>query len=136
MNQVLVRGFVLGVIAALMLGSAGMTGERPAGERSAEEAGKKLFIRCVACHSLSAEDGRILAGPHLDGIVGRKVASVEGFKYSDAMRALSITWDEAELDRLLMKPQSIIPGLCMPFMGLAKAEDRAALIAFLKNPVD
>lgn len=100
---------------------------------SMAQAGKKHFIRCVACHSMSAEAPSNL-GPHLEGIVGRKVAAVEGFKYSDALRAHDFVWDEAQLDRWLKSPQADVPGMCLPFMGLAKPEDRQAFIAYLKNP--
>lgn len=96
--------------------------------------GRKHFVRCVSCHTTKA-DARSMTGPHLAGIVGRKVASVEGFAYSDTMRALNFTWDEARLDRFLKSPQADIAGLCLPFTGLPKPEDRAAFIAYLEGPV-
>lgn len=102
-------------------------------EPSLAEAGKKHFIRCVACHTMSA-DARPGIGPHLEGIVGRQSAAVEGFKYTDAMRAHAVVWDEATLDAWLEAPQADVPGLCLPFTGLRKADDRAALIAYLKGP--
>ncbi len=97
------------------------------------QAGKRHFIRCNACHSISSE-ARPLTGPHLEGIVGRKVAAVEGFKYTERLHAQDFAWDEARLDRWLTAPQADFPGMCLPFTGLAKPEDRAAFIAYLKNP--
>lgn len=96
------------------------------------EAGRKLFIRCAACHSVTPTIPP-RTGPHLEGIVGRKVASVPGYTYSAALRAQTYTWDEAQLDRWLQNPQGDIPGLCLPFRGYPKAADRRALISYLKN---
>ena len=95
--------------------------------------GKKHFIRCAACHSVSAQ-ARSTTGPHLEDIVGRRVASVEGFAYSDALRAKDFIWDEARLDEFLKSPRDAHPGMCLTFMGLSRPEDRAALIAYLKAP--
>lgn len=94
--------------------------------------GKRQFIRCVGCHS-TRTSGLQLQGPSLVGIVGRQVASVEGYGYSDGLRALSFTWDAPHLDRLLTRPDDILPGLCKPFMGLHKEEDRKALIVYLST---
>ena len=115
--------------ATVMLAASAAFAEQP----PLAQAGKKHFIRCVACHSMSAEAPPKL-GPHLEGIVGREVASVEGFNYSDALRVQGFTWDEAQLDKWLTSPQADIPGLCLPFTGLAKAEERRAFIAYLKHP--
>lgn len=120
---------MIALLAALPLfAGAAATVERPV----PAQAGKKHFIRCVACHSVSAAS-RPTTGPHLQGIVGRKAGSVEGFHYT-TLRAQTFLWDEQRLDRWLKAPQADFPGLCLPFTGLAKPEDRAALIAYLKNP--
>ncbi len=73
-------------------------------------------------------------GPHLENIVGRPAASVDGFEYSEEMRALDVVWDEATLDDWLKQPQALVPDLCMPFLGIANPEHRRALIAYLSNP--
>lgn len=114
-------------IALLAMGAA------PPGPPQPAAAGKRIFIRCAGCHSLSAQ-ARPMTGPHLQAIVGRKVASVEGYTYSQALRTRNFRWDEARLDRWLSAPQAEIAGLCLPFTGLAKPADRAALIAYLKQP--
>lgn len=97
------------------------------------QSGKKYFTRCAACHTLSSTS-RTLTGPHLENIVGRKAASVHGFAYTKRLLSQSFVWDIAHLDRWLTKPQADFPGMCLPFTGLPKAQDRAALIAYLKNP--
>ena len=100
---------------------------------SPAQKGRKLFIRCVACHAMSAA-ARPMAGPHLEGIVGRPVAAVPDFTYSDDLRGQNFIWDEARLDAFLEAPQAHHPGMCLTFHGLARPEDRTALIAYLKNP--
>ena len=95
--------------------------------------GKRLFLRCTACHTVSAKaPGKV--GPHLEGIVGRKAGSIAGFGYSPAMKGAKIVWNEATLDKWLQRPQSVVPGTTMAFAGLTKPEDRKALIAYLKKP--
>ncbi|HKY81354.1 MAG TPA: c-type cytochrome [Sphingobium sp.] len=121
---------MVALLAALpLIAATAARGERPLPAL----AGKKHFIRCVACHSVSAAS-RPMTGPHLEGIVGRKAASVEGFHYTKILRTQTFLWDEQRLDRWLKAPQADFAGLCLPFTGLAKPEDRAALIAYLKNP--
>lgn len=92
--------------------------------------GKLLYIQCRACHELKA-GAPSLMGPNLHGIVGRKAAAVPGFNYSPAFRKAKLTWDVATLDKWLQRPSALVPGNTMAFPGLPKAEDRAALIAWL-----
>lgn len=95
--------------------------------------GKRLFLRCVACHATSAKTPAKV-GPHLQGIVGRKAGAVTGFGYSPAMKASKVVWTEATLDSWLQRPQAVVPGTSMAFAGLPNAADRKALIAYLKKP--
>ena len=94
-------------------------------------AGKKVFNQCAACHSLVKDKNGL--GPSLNGVVGRKSATAEGFKnYSPAMQNAGIVWNEETLDKYLTDPKAFIPGNRMIFLGLKKDDDRANLIAFLK----
>lgn len=95
------------------------------------EAGKAVFKKCLACHAL---DGKNKVGPHLDGVVGRKAGTVEGFNYSDAMKNSGKTWDDATLDAYLADPKGNIPGNKMVFVGIKDEKDRKDLIAYLKAP--
>jgi cytochrome c len=94
------------------------------------DAGKAVFAQCAACHSV---DGATIAGPTLKGIIGRKAGSVPGFRYSRAMKNAPIVWDVSSIDAYVTEPQKFIPGNLMPFSGLPDANDRAALIAYLKT---
>ncbi len=96
--------------------------------------GKKVFNKCKACHFVDKEKNKV--GPYLKGVVGRKAAAVEGFKYSKAMQAKAaegLVWTEENLDKYLAAPKKFIPGNKMAFAGLKKAEDRANVIAYLKS---
>ena len=94
--------------------------------------GKKLFTKCKACHNADAEKNKV--GPHLVGIVGRKAASAAGYtKYSKALKESGIVWDEANLDKWLTNPKGMYPGTKMIYPGLKKAEDRKAIIEYLKT---
>lgn len=94
--------------------------------------GRLLFLQCRACHELKPT-GAELVGPHLGGLIGRKVAGVEGFGYSSALRAQSFVWDRARLDAWLASPGKMVPGNTMAFAGIAGDADRAALIAYLET---
>ena len=72
-------------------------------------------------------------GPTLAGVFGRLAGTVDGFKYSDAMKSSGLIWDDANIDAYLEKPKKFMPGNKMVFPGLKKPDDRANLIEFLKG---
>jgi cytochrome c len=96
--------------------------------------GEQVFKKCAACHSIADNANRV--GPSLLGVVGRKTASVEGFSYSDSMKAFAATgavWDEKTLDTYLTNPRATVAATKMAFPGLKDQADRDNLIAFLKS---
>ncbi len=97
-------------------------------------AGEKVFQRCVSCHVVVDKTNK--KGPTLRGVVGRPVASVDGFAYSDAMKAFGATgavWDEATLDKFLKDPIGFVIGVKMVIAPVRRDTERADLIAFLKS---
>ena len=92
--------------------------------------GVDLFRKCLTCHS-PEKGGPTRLGPNLWGIVGRKVADVSGFRYSDAMKAHAGQWTWEELAKYLHKPAEAIPGNKMLFEGLADDRDLADLLSYL-----
>lgn len=91
--------------------------------------GKTLFSRCAACHAVTAQNK---VGPGLAGVFGRKAASVDGFRYSKALTATDIVWDDATLEQFLAGPAKMVPGTSMA-VSVPKPEDRTNLIAYLKT---
>jgi cytochrome c len=96
--------------------------------------GEAVFKKCKACHVADEPKNRV--GPNLVNLIGRKAASVEDYKYSDAMKAKGeegVVWDEATFDTYITKPKDFVPGTKMVFTGLPKEEDRQNLIAYFKS---
>jgi cytochrome c2 len=94
--------------------------------------GQLLAARCVTCHAIGDGSSHSL-GPDLTGVVNRRIAAAEGYRYSDAMSKLSGTWTESALDQFLANPQRFAPGTTMAFEGIPGASDRAQLIQYLKT---
>ena len=107
----------------------------PAATKVAEltpmERGARIYKRCQSCHTLE-EGGKHRVGPNLWDIYGSKAGSKEGFAYSKAMLASGVTWDEDSMDQYMTRPKEFMPGNKMSFIGLKKAEDRAAVQAYIK----
>jgi cytochrome c len=103
----------------------------PQAESPQLKRGRLLYLQCRACHELKPS-GAALVGPHLAGIVGRKAAGVAGFAYSPVLASQSFDWDRERLDQWLVSPGKMLPGNTMAFAGIASADDRAALIAYLE----
>ena len=96
-------------------------------------AGKTVFKKCMACHAADKDQNKV--GPHLVGIAGRKAAAIEGFAYSDAIKAKGaegLVWDDANITAYVKAPKEFIAGNKMAFAGLKKDEDIVNLIAYLK----
>ncbi len=95
------------------------------------EAGKAVFNKCKACHSVEA--GKNMVGPSLAGIAGRKAGTGAGFNYSDAMKAYGKEWDDKALDAYIADPKTAVAGNKMVFVGIKDEADRKNLIAYLKT---
>lgn len=96
------------------------------------EAGKKVFAQCRACHQIGPE-AKNAVGPKLNGVIGRKAGSVEGFQYSDANKNSGVTWNEDTFRKYIVDPKKLIPGTKMIFPGLKKEADIENVLAFLKT---
>ncbi|MBI3503204.1 MAG: cytochrome c family protein [Proteobacteria bacterium] len=96
-------------------------------------AGEGVFKRvCSTCHNPTVDGPRKL-GPTLHGVVGRKVASVEGFRYSTAKRDADLVWTPEKLNVYLLNPREFMPGTTMAYAGLKSDTDRGNLIAYLQT---
>ncbi len=97
----------------------------------ANDPGAQVFRACVACHTLSADEGN-KAGPSLAGIFGRKIATLPGYRYSDALKHMNIVWTPETVAKMFeVGPMTYTPGTKMPEQKIGSAEDRKALVEFL-----
>lgn len=117
-------------LAALVLHAApAAAGPVPPGN---PDRGASVFRQCTACHT--TEPDRHLTGPSLAGVFGRKAGAAPGFgRYSDALRASGIVWNDRTLDAWLENPQQTVPGNYMTFPGIRDDDQRADLIAYLER---
>ena len=98
-------------------------------------AGKKIFRKCKSCHAVG-EGAKNKAGPHLNNLIGRRMGSIEGFKYSSAFKLAAKEeriWSEATLDEFLTEPKVYAKGTKMSFRGLKKEKDRIAIYEYLRQ---
>jgi cytochrome c len=118
-------------IACVLLSSSA-SAQAPAAQGADATAGQQAFNNaCRTCHTVKDGDNR--QGPSLYKIVGRKAGSLPGYSYSSAMKQAGFVWDADKLDRFIANPDAIVSGNNMkPFSGVAPADDRARIIAFLQ----
>jgi cytochrome c len=94
--------------------------------------GRQAFRACMPCHSLAPD--RNMTGPSLAGLWGRRAGSLESFeRYSPALRAADIVWNEASLDPWMADPAHMVPGNRMSFAGIKDDQTRTDLITFLRQ---
>ncbi len=97
--------------------------------------GEAVFRKCRACHDVGP-NAKNKVGPHLNQIIGRKAASLEGYSYSPAFKAFGENggvWDEETLMKYLAKPNAMVQRTRMVFPGLRDEQDRKDIIAYLKK---
>jgi cytochrome c len=94
--------------------------------------GAQVFKACIACHTLSEDDGN-RAGPTLHRIMGRKIATAPGYAFTPALKGMEITWSRETVARLFeIGPTAYTPGTKMPEQTINNAADREALVDFLE----
>jgi cytochrome c len=100
------------------------------------EKGKALYQQqCFICHTID-KGGANKVGPNQWDVVGKKKASHPGFSYSTALQAKGGEWTYEDLNHMIFKPTAFVRGTKMAYAGLAKEQDRADLIAYLRTMAD
>lgn len=111
---------------------AAAAADSQAAQRALIARGEILSFSCRPCHGLAPGEESPM-GPHLHGVFGRPAGQLPGFDYSPAMRESGIVWTPETLDAWLARPDGFLPGNDMAFAGFRSAEDRRALIAYLRE---
>ncbi|GLI93307.1 cytochrome c-554 [Methylocystis echinoides] len=124
MKTISLLTFAASVAFAASAGQAFAAGDAAAGE--------KVFAKCKACHQVG-EGAKNAVAPELNGLSGRKAGSVEGYNYSEPMKASGITWDEASFKEFIKNPKAKVPGTKMIFQGLASEGDQDNVWAYLSQ---
>ena len=123
-------------LARAMLAAALVAGPvAEAAETADADRGAKLWVQCRCCHDLG-EGARNRVGPHLNSLFGRPAAGIDGYAYSSDMEragADGLVWNAETLDHYIENPRSLVTGTRMAFRGIDEAQDRADLIAFLRQ---
>ena len=114
-------GITVGVFLLLALASPATSAD--------PDHGKALYQTCAACHTERPD----ALGPSLKGVVGRKSAALEDFRYSNPMKRANLVWDEANLRAYIQDPQAKVKGNRMPYGGLTDGKDVDDIVAYLKT---
>lgn len=123
------------VFAAILPVLAGPAAAQLAGDA---DRGAGFWNQCKGCHEIGPE-ARIRIGPPLTGIFGRRAGAIEGFKYSKSMARMGadgLAWTFETLDAYIDNPKALVSGTRMTYRGLKDAQDRADLIAFMREYSD
>jgi cytochrome c len=133
-------GYAMGAVALAFVGMThAMAAPVPlditdeAGKTLSGDAGQgaQVFHKCQVCHSVKPGENHV--GPSLNGVVGRTAGSVAGFNYSPANKSSGIVWTEQKIFDYLQNPQKMVHGTKMTFPGLPSEQDRADVVAYLKE---
>src|ERR1700694_1295140 len=120
--------------AAILAGTlaGALLAASPNAETANTNRGQRVFGACAACHSL--ESNRNMSGPSLAELWNRKAGTLASFpRYSAALKSSGIVWNDKMLDEWLKDPQHLVPGNTMTFQGMPNDQQRADLLAFLKD---
>jgi cytochrome c len=119
----LLAAFLAAPLAALLSSASALAADGNA------ERGEEIYTRCLACHTLA--HNRV--GPRHCGLFGRKAGSVPNYAYSAAMKKYGVTWNNETLDHFIENPLKAMPGTKMGYAGVKDPQERADLIAYLKQ---
>lgn len=120
------------LIVAVLALTAGLPGhaQQPALADGDPEAGQWAYRQCATCHAFDPQQRKL--GPHLDGIIGRPAAALDGYRYSQALRKADLVWTKDALARYITDPRGFVPGgtMVIPVRDPAQVPD---IIAYLEQ---
>ena len=123
------------LVALALIASTQLLASAASAAEGNPKEGEEVFKACRACHQVGPTAKNAL-GPVLNGILGRKAGTIEGFNYSPANLKAGEdgwVWTEANLTKYLENPRTAMPGNRMAFAGVKDEQDRLDLVAYLKT---
>ena len=128
-------GVAAAIVGAIMVFLAPLAPAN-ADEIGDADRGEKIFRKCASCHQVG-KGAEHRVGPHLNGIFGRKAGTVDGYpRYSEGLvRAGNdgLVWSLDKLHAYLENPKYLVSGTRMNFAGLSEPQDRADVLAYLRQ---
>jgi cytochrome c len=122
----MMKAVLAGAFGLLLTAGGAMAAGDPA-------AGEKIFQSiCTSCHAIGPGATNRL-GPELNGVIGRKAGTAEGYRYSGPMKNSGLTWDEATFAKFIANPRGMVPGTKMSYAGLTDPNDIANITAYLES---
>jgi cytochrome c len=101
----------------------------------AADDGAALFKKnCATCHAIE-KGAPPRQGPPLYGVIGRKAGTIEGFKYSEGLKAAGWEWTPEKIDEWISFPKKMIRDTFMVYRQ-NDPEIRKAIIAYLATQKD
>ena len=117
------------LLFAAAMGCTALSAVPPASAAPDAKRGEAIYARCQACHALAFDR----VGPRHCGLLGRHAGSLPDYGYSAALKRSAIVWDDKSLDRFLAAPMKAVPGTSMTYDGIPDRQERADLIAYLRQ---
>jgi cytochrome c len=114
-------------VVSIILGAALLAASITPSSAADAVHGKALFAACAACH----QDKPDALGPSLKGVLGRKSAALDDFRYSNPMKRANLVWDEANLRDYIADPQAKVKGNRMPFDGVHDPQDVDDIVEYM-----
>ena len=121
--------FLAGALAAIAAGASAIA-------QPISDPGERAFQFCFSCHSVEKNQTEVLSGPNLNGVIGRPIASKEGFPYSASMKQFGAgkMWTPELIAQFIQDPKAMVPGTAMTRPpGPRTPEERTALLEYLKK---
>ena len=121
----------IALLAFALTAAVGARAQMPIPDAPAPDGAVLFRNQCAICHTLKAAEPQ-RQGPTLEHVYGRKIGSIDTYKYTPGYRESGGVWDDAALDKYLTNPSAMFPGSTMLYRQ-ANAATRQAIIAYLKD---